>query len=180
VQLSRQTIDGLQKGDDRARRECWERLFSPVYAICAHILGSGVEASDTAADLLSDFIFHHVHALQNPAGAGAYLRLMAVRRAIRARDHRNRMCEFHDDAMATGATGPEESAEFRLLQDRLPRCLNALTPKARSALRLKYTARMANDQIGTLLGGSKQYIGRLLAQSLERLRRCLEKGAATP
>jgi len=180
VQLSRQTIDGLQNGDDRARRECWENLFSPVYAICARILGSGVAASDTTADLLSDFIFHHVHALQNPAGAGAYLRLMAVRRSIRAREHRNRMCAFHDDTMSTASTGPEEAAGYRLLQDRLPDCLNTLTPKARSALRLKYTARMANEQIGTLLGGSKQYIGRLLAQSLEQLRRCLEKGAVTP
>jgi RNA polymerase sigma factor (sigma-70 family) len=58
---------------------------------------------------------------------------------------------------------------------RLEECLEKLTPKARQVLALRYGAEHTNEQIGSLLGGSKQYIGRLIAQCLEKLRRCLEQ-----
>jgi DNA-directed RNA polymerase specialized sigma24 family protein len=57
----------------------------------------------------------------------------------------------------------------------LDRCLTHLTDKARQVLRLKYTEQWTNEHIGQIVGGSKQYIGRLIRQSLELLRSCIEK-----
>ena len=72
---------------------------------------------------------------------------------------------------------PEEMAHWQALAPFLDGCLEKLTPKARQALRLKYGQQMNNVKIGQMLGGSKQYISRLVIDCLHALRRCIESAA---
>lgn len=69
----------------------------------------------------------------------------------------------------------ERSPETSVLLPSLDECLDGLKPKAREVIRLKYGEDFANERIGGLVGGSKQYIGKLLRQSLAKLRECLER-----
>jgi RNA polymerase sigma factor (sigma-70 family) len=85
------------------------------------------------------------------------------------------------DAFLAEACGSvEESAWARALLPRLEDCLGELSPKAQRVLRLRYRKELTNERIGSLVGGSKQYIGRLIRQSLRALRKCLERGRTLP
>ena len=63
------------------------------------------------------------------------------------------------------------------LLQRLGEFLLKCGPKAQSTIRLKYRLGHSNAEIGKIVGGSKQYIGRLLSKSLALLHDCL-KGKA--
>lgn len=123
---------------------------------------------------MTDFIFKYVHRLSREEAIDSYLRLMAVRRAMRLRDLRARIAP--PDLTASIEHAPaDETAGWAQLVPRLPLCLDKLTPKARQAIRLRFQGELTNETIGDLIGGSKQYIGRLLKQSLSTLRDCLER-----
>jgi hypothetical protein len=63
---------------------------------------------------------------------------------------------------------------LNLLKPFLAECLKKLNPKTQAALRLKFSKKISNEQIGYLVGGSKSYIGRLLNKGLKALRKCIE------
>lgn len=171
-------IEKLKQGDSSAQRDFWERHFNEVLAICSKILGPGADATDIATDLLSDFLFNYVHNLSNPNGYRAYLRIMAVRRSLRRKQKAHQNISFDEMELPSKEhVTPEEDASVSLLLPKLSECLSTLTPKAQSVVRLKYTKQMTNEHIGQTVGGSKQYIGRLLTQSLDVLLNCLQKGA---
>ena len=171
-------IVALKAGDESAQQRFWEERWAGVYAICASILGPGPQAAEVAQDALTDFIFDAVHRLQRPEAGQAYLKLMAARRARRrSASIRTRLAgDAELDSLADGRIegGPEAAAGLALLRPKLVECLGLLRPKARRVMQLKYGAEMANERIGELVGGSKQYIGRLIKDSLARLRECLE------
>jgi RNA polymerase sigma factor (sigma-70 family) len=171
-------IAGLKPGNASDQHRFWDLHWREVYTICAHILGFGPEAMDMAVEVLCDFIFKYVHQLGNPHSARSYLRLMATRRSLRHRDGR---CELGDENADNlpdnAAVDPEEAAGFSILLPRLADCLARLRPKAQQVIRLRYGREMTNESIGDLVGGSKQYIGRLVRRSLVLLRACLEQTA---
>ena len=175
-------VTALKQGDESAQQRFWKERWSEVYGLCVSILGNGPQAAEVAQDALTDFLFDSVHRLQRPEAATAYLKLMAARRAKRrAVQLRARVTGDDElDALAepNTAQAPEAAASLAQLRPRLAECLGLLRPKARRVVQLKYGAEMANERIGELVGGSKQYIGRLIKDSLARLRECLERGPA--
>jgi DNA-directed RNA polymerase specialized sigma subunit len=54
-------------------------------------------------------------------------------------------------------------------------CFKKLTEKAQKVMVLRFDADLTTEAIGKIVGGSKQYIGRLITQSLEAMRNCLER-----
>ena len=168
-------IAGLKASNPKAQHAFWNSSWNEVYVICAHILGAGPNATDTAVDILTDFMFKHVQKLSNPQSAYAYLRLMSVRRSLRRRD---RVAELngrnHDSLPDINAVCADDEAEKALLLPRLADCLGLLTPRAQKVLKLRFGEDLTNERIGDIVGGSKQYLGRLIRQSLELLRTCLE------
>jgi RNA polymerase sigma factor (sigma-70 family) len=167
----------LVKREPAALRRFWERERPQVYAICARVLGDGADAHDVADAVMVDFMFDCVKRLANAGTMGAYLRLMAARRAIRRREQkaRNIESELHTQ-IDESRSDPDQSIHLAKAASALEECLRKLTPKAQEALRLRYSGDLTQSEIGALVGGSKQYIGRLLTQSIEKLRVCL--GAA--
>jgi RNA polymerase sigma-70 factor (ECF subfamily) len=166
----------LKREDPAAQRRFWRICWPQVYADCARILGDGLPAHEVAVEVLSDFLLRYVHGLSHPGAAGTYLRLMAVRRAAREKEARSASKSVDMDVFhAEAGVDAEESAWAKALLPRLEECLGELTPKARQVLKLRYHADLTNERIGALLGGSKQYIGRLITRSLGVLRKCLER-----
>ncbi|MCP4675518.1 MAG: sigma-70 family RNA polymerase sigma factor [Deltaproteobacteria bacterium] len=171
-------VEGLKSGEVRAQEDFWKLYWPETYAICAHILGNGPNATDVAVDLLSDFITKHVHQLSHPKAHRSYLRVMAMRRSLRFRENLGKHVPTDMDSLQLDSDelNPEEAAHVAALMPRLDECLGELTTKAQQAIRLRYDRQMTNEKIGGLVGGSKQYVGRLLRRSLELLRKCLESG----
>ncbi len=174
-------VEGLKSGDTRVQEEFWKRYWSEVYAICAHILGSGPDATDVAVDLLLDFMTDYVQRLSHPRALRSYLRLMSVRRSLRFRGVRDKnVSTDFENLVDADEPSPEDAVGSAMMMPRLNGCLEELTPKAQQVIRLRFGRQMTNEKIGGLVGGSKQYIGRLLRSSLELLRKCLESGGLQP
>lgn len=162
------------KANDAGEQAAFWRAHRPtVAAIARDILGRGDEADDLADEVLVDFLYNVVHRIEHEEAIKSYLRLMTVRRAFRRkrREDRTRPLVVERKSEADH----EDAVGLQLLMPRLERCLQVLTPKARQALTLRFRGEMTNEHIGTIVGGSKQYIGRLLTKSLAALRACIEK-----
>ena len=165
---------GLKARDDAAMEFFWREYFKKLYPICAHILGDGPDALDTTVDLMVDFIETNVYRLSKPSALYSYLRLTAVRRSVRIRDRRGKTEALNANEHVSQTSSAEEHVWTGELMPLLEQCQGAVTKKAQTALRLKYGNDMPNEQIGRCLGGSKQYIGRLIRDSLKALRHCIE------
>jgi RNA polymerase sigma factor (sigma-70 family) len=169
-------FERLKNGDEKAQAMFWEDNWKDMYGICSHILGPGPDANDIAVDVLVDFMYRYAQTLSNPKAMHAYLRLMATRRSLRFKEKRMRYKDEELDEKGDDLTEKAlEAANCSFLQPKLAECLSQLTPKAQKAVRLRYSKEMTNDKIGGILDCSKQYIGRLIRQSLELLKLCLEK-----
>jgi RNA polymerase sigma factor (sigma-70 family) len=162
----------LREKDPTALRQFWLRERPIVRGICTRVLADGSEAGEVADEVLIDFMFNYVNRLDHARTMGAYLRLMAARRAIRHRERRSKHVELAAQA-DDSQPDPERSILHAKAVSALEHCFRKLTPKAQEAVRLRYSADLTQQQIGAIVGGSKQYIGRVLAQSIDKLRECL-------
>jgi len=139
------------------------------------VLGNPPDASAVAVEVLSDFLMNEVHLVNNPRAIFSYLRIMTARRALKLREKMNPYTPIESMEIGEDTRDPEELAHLVSLMPHLDTCLGKLTPKAQKVLRLKYHRGMPHERIGELVGGSKQYIGRLVTKSIALLRECMTK-----
>lgn len=173
----RNLIEGLKANEPHYQRLFWKRYWPDVYGISACILGDGFPAREVATGVLSDFLSQCVHRLVHAQAMWSYLRLMTVRRAKKEKTILDGLEQNNIELLVDDSDfSAEQKADVKLLLPRLEECLGRLTPKAQQVLKLRYNGDLPNEKIGDLLGGSKQYIGRLITQCHEMLRKCLEKG----
>ncbi len=169
-------IAGLKDNQDWAKECFWSRYEREIQLICARVLGPGPDAVDTAVDVLIEFMFDAVHRLSHPKALRSYLRLMAVRRCYRRQQEQCKYRDTNTDLLNDDSgRDPETETEFRRMMEGLNHCLGTLTPKAQQIMRLRYGRQITNEQIGGLVGGSKQYIGRVIRKSLGLLKVCLDQ-----
>lgn len=167
------------KARDPAAQARFYRLFKErVQAIAARVLGSGPDAADVATDVIGDFLFQYVDGVESPRAVTTYLKLMATRRSLRWLRRGERSEEVSEDVADGDAPTGEQAIWVGQMMPRLDGCLEGLTPKAREVLKLRFSTDLTNEVIGDILGGSKQYIGRLIKESTEKLRTCLERKGA--
>ena len=171
----------MQAGDPETQRDFWKQTYGDVYAISSRILGTGSDAGEVAVDVLSDFLLRYVHSISNEQTLISYLRIMTTRRALKYRAKKRPYTPLDIVDLADEDTkNPEEAAYLASLMPRLEECMEQLTPKAQQVIRLRYFRHMTNQSIGEWVGGSKQYIGRLVTQSIEALKNCLNTSTRTP
>lgn len=151
----------------RAHRERLEN-------ICGRILGHGGDAQELAADVLGDFLYTYVDGVETPRAVSTYLKLMATRRALRWQKARDRAGEFDEETIADAEGSNDNAIWTQQVLPRLDGCLTHLTSKAREVLKLRFSTELTNEAIGEIVGGSKQYIGRLIKESTDKLRKCLD------
>jgi RNA polymerase sigma factor (sigma-70 family) len=167
-------VAGLKVRDRESIGLFFKIYYNRVYAICASILSQEADARDMAMDILVDFVENRADHLASSKALYAFLRQAAVRRSLRYRERLNKMADMETELSLPNETTPEELANLNMLMPFLKECLGGLRPKVQMSLRLKYTRRISNEQIGKIVGGSKSYIGRLLKQGIKSLKRCIE------
>lgn len=170
----------LKARDPAAQARFFRSHRERVEAICGRVLGGGRDAQEIAADVLGDFLFTYVDGVESPRAVTTYLKLMATRRSLRWVRAKDRSEEVDDEGPAPPIAGQGEGeVDDRIWQrqmiPRLDGCLESLTPKAREVLKLRFSTELTNESIGDIVGGSKQYIGRLIKESTEKLKQCLER-----
>ncbi|MCC6622112.1 MAG: sigma-70 family RNA polymerase sigma factor [Deltaproteobacteria bacterium] len=169
----------LKARDRQAQARFYAAFRERVEATCRRVLGAGPDAADIATDVLGDFLFQYVDGVESPRAVTTYLKLMATRRSLRWLRRGDKADEVSDEMPDAGdGPGHDQAIWVTQMTPRLGGCLEALTPKAREVLRLRFSTDMTNEVIGELLGGSKQYIGRLIKESTEKLKTCLERRGA--
>jgi len=173
----------LKARDGAAQARFFRAQRARVEALCARVLGSGADAVEIAADVIGDFLFQYVDGVESPRAVTTYLKLMATRRSLRWLRARGRSDEVQDGDGEGALVGerdpaPDQAIWARQMMPRLSGCLEHLTPKAREVLKLRFSTELTNESIGDIVGGSKQYIGRLIKESTDKLKRCLETDAA--
>ena len=170
----------LKARDPLAQGRFFRAHRGRVEVLCARVLGHGADALEIATDVLGDFLFQYVDGVESPRAVSTYLKLMATRRSLRWLRTRGRSDEMQDDDGGAVELGREREAPVdqaiwaRQMMPRLDGCLEQLTPKAREVLKMRFSTELTNESIGDIVGGSKQYIGRLIKESTEKLRTCLD------
>lgn len=132
---------------------------------------------DLTVDLLTDFMARRVHDIDEPRAVGGYLRLMAIRHALDQKAKQEKATVLNFDVEDCTAPTPEEQAFYSTLMSKLSNCLDHLTDKARQTLWLKFTEQWSNERIGEIVGGTRQYIGRVIRQSLSHLKTCINQSS---
>jgi RNA polymerase sigma factor (sigma-70 family) len=172
-------LEKLRARDHRAQQELRRRLSPKILAVCRHMLKDEALAQEAAEDIWMDFLYEHVDQVQKERALGAYLRMMTVRRCVRIRDWQKRHEQPEDQPPLVGGSETEmvTSLDGRRQTARLEDCLKRLSRRARRIIRMRYRNEMTQEAIGKALRVSKQYIGRLIARSLEALRECMQEAA---
>ncbi len=177
--VTSEDLDALKQGSVRVQNQFWKAYWNEIFAICRHVLGDCPDATEVAVDILSDFLLKYVHNLKTPNAVRVYLRLMATRRSLAYKDKKEKFVALECDSLSDDARPrPDEDAEIYLLTPRLYECMEMLTPKAQKVLGLRYKKQLANEKIGEMVGGSRQYIGRLITRSIELLKNCLQSSVS--
>lgn len=170
-------LDALAAADPVAIEALERRYGGRLRAVVATICGAGFPVAELVHDVVVDFALDHAPRLREPAAIGRYLRVMAVRRAVRLRD-RGRRHGPVGEALSAG----DPSAAWAAAVDapgrhaRLADCLAELPPRTGRMLRMRFGRDATTVAIGEALGVSKQYVSRVINDALARLRRCMTRG----
>ena len=164
----------LQTGCPKTQRLFWDDAYNDVYLVALRVLKNTPDASAVAVEVLSDFLMDDVQKVSSPRALFSYLRITAARRAIRFAKKASLNTPIDKlEIPDIDGRDPEDDACLASLMPHLERCMTKLTPKSQQVLRLRYHRELTNQRIGELLGGSKQYIGKLVTQSIALLRKCM-------
>ena len=146
-----------------------------VTSASQRLLGDRALAEEVGEDVCGDFLMDYLDVVQSAAAVPSYLQVMTVRRSFRLRRQaRARAALTSSAAVEPSGEDSGREAEVRLDARGLARCMEGLTPASQRILRLRFGGEKTQEEIGTVMGVSKQYVGRVIQKSLEALKRCLE------
>jgi RNA polymerase sigma-70 factor (ECF subfamily) len=168
-------------GDREAFAELYGAHAEPVARLCRRLLGSDPEAQDARSEVF--LRAREAIASYDPQRAfRSWLLAIASHHCIdrlRRRALEGRLFEPADlaeDTLPEAGPTPLGSALLRERRDQLFAALDALAPRQRAPLVLRYFAELSYDEIAALLGVSTREVGVLLFRAKLRLREALRGG----
>ncbi len=168
-------LSQLRARDARAIALVRARLLPSLRTLCAGMLANKTLGDEAAEDVVNDFLLSYVETVRQPTAIPAYVRLMAVRRCRRLRAYQQRQVS-HTESIEHRPS-PESQVivedQRRHLGSKLADCLDRLTPRSRTVLRLRYEHELKLEEIGSLLGSTKQYASRVVTLALAKLHKCM-------
>lgn len=168
----------LRARDPETQARVWREHHARLSAICTRILGDAARGEEVAQDVWIDFAYTYVDRVAHPGAMRGYLIMMAIRRARRHADRRRRRRREGEPEEQAGEH-PErtmvEALHHAALEDRLTDCLDALRPRARQMLRMRFRQELSLREIGEAFGVSKQAVGKAVGKALAALRACIER-----
>ena len=176
----------LFHGRDRDRPVPLDAAFERYYrAIFRYFRFHGADA-DTANDLASSTFERALRnrARYDPHKAQVQTWLFAIARNLAINHWRSEavrpVVELEDEAVAPDEPAPEDALVFAEDRDDMLLALQALDPRARELIALKFGGPLTNRQIAGLTGLSEQNVGVILYRSLLKLRRLLTADEEAP
>jgi RNA polymerase sigma-70 factor (ECF subfamily) len=167
-------------GDREAFGALYEAHAEAVARLCRRLLGSAPEAEDAR----SEVFLRARESLSGYDGRRPFQRWLFAIAAhhcvdrLRRRSLEGRLFEPADlaeETLPAAAPTPLGSALLRERQGQLLAALEALPPRLRAPLVLRYFAELPYEEISTLLGVSVRDVGVLLFRAKLRLRGALEE-----
>jgi RNA polymerase sigma-70 factor (ECF subfamily) len=151
-----------------------EELVRRVYAFVAYRLGSGPDAEDVTSETFARALRYR-DSYQRERGEPISWLIGIARRAIA--DSVARPREIPSAEIVAGASEPEDESVQRV---DLQRSVEALGPRDRELIGLRYGADLTARQIGDLLGMRTNAVEVALFRALDRLRVLLADETAAP
>ena len=168
-------------GDREAFAELYAAHTEPVTRLCRRLLGSHEEAEDARSEVF--LRAREAIASYDPRRPfRSWLFAIASHRCIdrlRRRAVEGRLfgpADLAEDTLPEDAPTPLTSALLRERRDQLLAALDALAPRQRAPLVLRYFAELPYDEIAALLDVSPREVGVLLFRAKLRLREALSFG----
>lgn len=169
-------LQRAQRLEESALAEIFDRYYQPIYRYLYHHLGHTPTAEDLTAEVFRRFL----EALHRNRGPNAYLQawLYRVAHNLLVDELRRRKFQEQDaleenfpDAAPTVGWEVQQSLTRRAVRS----ALNALSPKQRTVLTLKYLEDMENDEIARVLNLSEGAVRALQQRGLRALQRRLKR-----
>ena len=181
--VSEELLAQARRGVPNATQQLWNICWPKVNKISVRILGDGFTANEVSVETMTQFLSKYIHTIKSAKAVRTYVQLVAVHLATKEkqRQTKNTYSEMNEFAATTEGYTPEECVSYKLLIPRLEKCLTKLSPKAQMIVKLRFFRGKTNNDIGELVGVSKQYVGKLLSKVITVLRKCIERpGVKTP
>lgn len=165
------------RGDQQAFAALYQRTSSKLFGVCLRMLRERAEAEEVLQETYITVWRRAASFDAGKASAITWLVTLARNKAIdRLRQHREeQLAPLQLDETADSQPTPATSAETSQEHQRLQRCLDALEPLQRSAVREAFFSGATYNQLAVRskvpLGTMKSWIRRSLLQ----LRTCLER-----
>ena len=170
------------QGDLSAFQGLVDRFKKKVYFLAYDIVGDHHEAEDVSQEVFIK-VYRSLGSFRRDAKMSSWIYQIAVNSAIdllrkrKAKPSVN-LEEFDfielQDAprgSATAPVDPEQSAEAALLQGRIEKALNLLTPRERTVFAMRHYNDFMIDEIADVLEVSSGTVKSLLFRALQKLRR---------
>ena len=160
-------------GDVSAYATLVDRHYDSCARFARRMLGNGEDADDVLQETLLQ-AFQALRRYHERDRFGAWLfRILSnrCRTHLRQRTRRSRRFVQDDTAVAVTAGPPPEAERLR---DTLQRALDALDPRSREALLLKYGEALDYDEISRLTGSSVSALKMRVKRAREAVRPLLE------
>lgn len=170
-------LRAVAQGDQSAFADLYRRTSAKLFGICLRMLRERGEAEDALQDVYISVWKRAGTFDPSRAAAMTWLITLARNRAIdRLRQHRDDSLDEATIAdLADEGPTPALNAELSQQRQRLERCIDALEPKQKSAVRAAFFTGATYNELaerdGVPLATMKSWIRR----SLIRLRSCLEQ-----
>lgn len=172
-------------GESDAWGTVYETLAPSIYRLCRRALfaDSGQDAEDATAEI---FLKARLHLSQYDSSRpfSPWLHKIAANHCWDALRKKRTQAHLDDSERELDNfvdSAPSAQDAYITTEDRqqVRRAIQALDPRARLALVLRYYSEMSYDEIGSVLGISSNFVGVLLFRARRRMRAQLERDNAS-
>jgi RNA polymerase sigma-70 factor (ECF subfamily) len=166
------------RGDAIAFEELYDQIAAPVFGIAQRVIRDPAQSEEVAQEVLLE-VWRTASRFDHTKGSAmAWVMVLAHRRAVdRVRSvHREAERERRSATSSIPFDAVAEAVETTLDQERVRRCLAALTELQRESVMLAYYGGYTYGQVAALLGVAIGTVKTRMRDALIRLRDCLGVG----
>lgn len=161
-------------GDPTAFRRLYEKYGDKVFASAYRIVGEHHAAADLAQEIFVK-IFHEMRSFKFESRFSTWLFRVTVNHAINKANEVRRHTRIHEKITREGKGDPGGTREGGPLDERIQQAIQALSPKLRAIVSLRYLDGLSYEEIAEVLEVSLGTVKSRLFLAHETLRPLLKE-----